>query len=100
VNISKLLTRRGPLLGSMLLNMESQQLSVFFKGDKRFSTLKEPTVHGWKNLYLREVDIQSQNRKRTDSPVQIKELPSKRQGRPLLLGEKWEDEVKSFVKVQ
>lgn len=51
-------------------------------------------------MYLQEVHIQSQDRKRTSAPVQIEELPSKRRGRPLLFGDKWEDEVKSFVKAQ
>ena len=72
----------------------------FFKQDKRFPILKEATVRGWKNLYLRELRIQSQGRKCHAPPVQIEVLPSKHRGRPFLLGEKWEDEVKSFVKLQ
>ena len=72
----------------------------YFKQNKSFSDWKEAIVHGWKNLYLRELHVQSQGRKRDAPPVQIEVLPSKRRGRPLLLGEKWEDEVKSFVKLQ
>ena len=71
----------------------------FFKNDKHFLTLKEPTVCGRKNLHLQELYIQSQDRKH-GAPVQIEELPLKHQRRPLLLGDKWEDEFKSFVKVQ
>jgi len=48
----------------------------------------------------RELRIQSQDRKRDAPLVQIEVLPSKRRGRPLLIGEKWEDEVKLFVKLQ
>ena len=57
-------------------------------------------MRGWKNLYLRELRIQSQGRKRDALPVQIEVLLSKHRGRPLLLGGKWEDKVKSFVKLQ
>lgn len=70
----------------------------YFK--QRFPNLKEATVRGWKNQYLKEFCIRSRDRKRGASPVQIEVLPSKRRGRPLLLGEMWEDEVKSFVKLQ
>jgi len=69
----------------------------FFKQDQKFSNLKEATVCGWKNLYLRELCIQSQDRKCDAPSVQIEVLPS---GRPLLIGQKWEDKVKSFVKLQ
>ena len=50
----------------------------------------------WKNTHCKEVLIQS-SRKR--GPVEIKELPQKRQRRPLLLGEEMEAEVKSFIEV-
>ena len=72
----------------------------YFKQNKRFPDLKEATVCEWKNLYLRELHVQSQGRKRDAPPVQIKVLPSKHKGRSFLLGEKWEDEVKSFMKLQ
>ena len=72
----------------------------YFKQNKRFPDLKEVTVREWKNLYFRELHIQSQDRKNDAPPIQIKMLPSKRRGRPLVLGEKWEDGVKSFVKLQ
>ena len=39
------------------------------------------------------------NRKRGPDPVDINELPQKCQGRPLLLGEDMEEEIKSFTKV-
>jgi len=71
----------------------------YFKQNKHFPDLKEATVRGWKNLYLRELHVQSQGRKCDVPPVQIEVLPSKRRGRPLL-GENWEDEVKLFVKFQ
>ena len=51
-------------------------------------------------MYLKELHVQSQGRKRDAPPVQIEVLPSKRRGRPLLLGEKGEDEVQSLVKLQ
>ena len=67
-----------------------------FKRNELFPNLKEATVRGWKNAYCKELLIQS-SRKR--GPVEIEELPQKCRGRPLLLGEELEDEVKSFIKV-
>ena len=61
-----------------------------------FTTLKEATICGWKNAYCKELLLQSS---RKCKPVEIEELPQKRRGRPLLLGEQLEDEVKSFIKV-
>ena len=60
----------------------------YFKQKKHFPDVKEATMRGWKNLYLRELHIQSPDRKHDTPPVQIKVLPSKCRGRPLLLGEK------------
>jgi len=60
--------------------------------------LKEASVRGWKNAYCKELLMQS-SRKCGPDPVEIKELPQKHQGRPLLLGEELEEEVKSFIKV-
>ena len=51
---------------------------------------------GWRDAYCKELAIQS--RKRSGSPISIAELPVKRQGRPLLLGEEMEREVKRFIK--
>lgn len=50
-------------------------------------------MHGWKNAYCKGLLIQS-SRKR--GPLEIKELPRKCRGRPLLLGE---EQVKSFIKI-
>ena len=47
------------------------------------------------NTYCKELLLQSS---RKHEPVEI-ELPQKRRGRSLLLGEELEDEVKSFIKV-
>ena len=49
-----------------------------------------------KLLICKELLLQSS---RNREPIEIKELPQKRRGRLLLLGEKLEDEVKSFIKV-
>ena len=46
-----------------------------FKRNKKFTTLKEATVRGWKNAYCKELLLQS-SRKR--EPVEIEELPQKR----------------------
>ena len=67
-----------------------------FKCNEKFPALKEATVWGWKNAYCNELLLQSS---RKHEPVEIGELPKKCQGRPLLLGEELEHEVKSFIKV-
>ena len=53
--------------------------------------MKDTSVRGWKNAYCKELLSQS-SRKR--GPVEIVELPQKRRGRPLLLGDELEQEVK------
>ena len=56
--------------------------------------LKESTVCGWQNAYLREL----QNRKRSgDDDVAIIELPPKKTGRPLLLDEQTDREVQMYL---
>ena len=62
-----------------------------------FPNLKEASVRGWRDAYRREVFNQSNDRKR-DRPVEVTELPQKRRGRPLLIGEELEEEVKLFIK--
>ena len=53
------------------------------------TSIKESSVSTWKKKYLAEV-------KRRKSAV--KSLPVKKRGRPLLLGTKLDDDVKSYVK--
>ena len=66
-----------------------------FKQNGEFQNLKESSICGWKNAYCKELLSQS-SRKR--GPVEIYELPQKHCGKPLLLGEELEDEVKVFIK--
>ena len=67
-----------------------------FKQTGQFLSLKETSVRGWRDAYCKELAIQS--RKRPGSSISIVELPLKRRGRPLLLGEEMEREVQSFIK--
>jgi len=66
-----------------------------FKRNGRFPNFEETSIRGWKNIYCKELLIQS-SRKR--GPVEISELPQKCYGRPLLLGGELEEEVKLFIK--
>ena len=59
----------------------------------RFPDLKESSVRTWRNLYQTEL---SRKRKVKDDS-DILELPQKKKGRPLLLGDKLDDQVKSYV---
>ena len=52
-------------------------------------------MHGWRDAYCKELVIQS--RKCPGSSISIVELPVKRRGRPLLLGEEIEREIQSFI---
>ena len=63
-----------------------------FKQTGQFLSLKETSVRGWRDAYYKELAIQS--RKRPGSPISVVELPVKRRGRPLLLSEEMEREVK------
>ena len=58
-----------------------------------FPDLKESSVRTWRNLYQTEL---SRKRKVKDAS-DILELPQKKKGRPLLLGDKLDDQVKSYV---
>ena len=54
--------------------------------------LKESTVRTWKAKYGEKL-----RKRRGIDPTTIKELPSRKQGRPLLLGEDLDTEVKAYV---
>ena len=55
--------------------------------------LKESTVRTWKMKYLKEL---SQRRRAGTVDMEVTSLPSKRRGRPLMLGEKLDMKVKSY----
>jgi len=66
------------IIGEYAAKHDNAAAMQHFKQKKYFPDLKEATVHGWKNFYLRESLIQSQGRK-CDAPlVEIEVLPSKR----------------------
>ena len=57
-----------------------------------FPALKENTVRDWRNAYQLEVKKQS----RTDD-VEVHELPARKRGRPLLLGEELDRQVQAYL---
>ena len=65
-----------------------------FKQTGEFANLKESTVRGWKSTYCMKLAF---SRKRDVEVEAIVELPEKRRGRPLLIGEELEDKVKWFL---
>ena len=65
-----------------------------FHQNGNFPDLKETSVRGWKDGYLKELQVQE----RKCEPISISELPEKRRGRPLMLGKQLEKEVQSFIK--
>lgn len=56
-------------------------------------SLKESTIRGWRDSYIREM----KKRKMENKPVNVTELPEKRRGRPLLLGEELDRQVQAYV---
>ena len=54
--------------------------------------LKETTVRRFKNAYIDEA-----RKRRHDEDSEVRELPSKKRGRPLLLGEELEKQVKTYL---
>ncbi len=56
-------------------------------------SLKESTIRGWRDGYLREM----KTRKMEKKPMNVTELPEKRRGRPLLLGEELDRQVQAYV---
>ena len=56
--------------------------------------LKESTIRNWRQKYLAEVDLKKRNGE-ADTPVTS--LTVKKRGRPLLLGEKLDEDVKHYI---
>ena len=65
-----------------------------FQQNGKFPNLKETSLRGWKDAYCKELHMQQGKR----GPISICELPEKRRGHPLMLGEQLEKEVQSFIK--
>lgn len=61
---------------------------------KRFSDLKEHSVRTWRNAYTREI----RKGAREGGDLTIKDLPEKKKGRPYLLGEELDKQVRAYVK--
>jgi len=55
--------------------------------------LKESTVRGWKNHYNQEIV----RMKKAGKEIVVRELIDKKQGRPLLLGEEMDKEVRTYI---
>ena len=63
----------------------------YFKRTQEFTDLKEPTVRGWVKVYWRELSCLGA------AVASLPEMPENKQGRPLLLGEDLESQVKQFI---
>ena len=60
---------------------------------KRFPELKESTIRTWQNVYVSEL----QRKRKVGDDSSMKKLPEKKRGRPLLLGDKLDGQVKSYI---
>ena len=59
--------------------------------------LKESSVRTWRSKYMAEVALKVQ-RGEADTTASVTRLTLKKTGRPLMLGEKLDDEVKHYIK--
>ena len=59
----------------------------------KFPELKESTVRTWRNVYVAEL----QQKRNVQDDTCIKKLPAKKRGRPLLLGDELEKQVKTYI---
>ena len=66
-----------------------------FQKDFPTDSLKESTIRGWKNAYLKELE----SRKRSGSELDVKTLPQKKTGRPLILDEETDKEIQQYLLV-
>ena len=64
-----------------------------FQKDFTSDALKESTVHGWRDQYLRQL----RDRKRKGEDLEVSELLLKKIGRPLLLGEGIDKQVQAYL---
>ena len=65
-----------------------------FKGEFPGDSLKESTIRGWKKAYILELEM----RRRTGKGDRtVKELPQKKMGRPLMLGEDLDKQVQAYL---
>ena len=91
--------KRGPYQGITEANKtkiakRAAELGVtttlrYFKKTGEFDDLKESTVRGWMNAYEKELSKGEQS--------SVPTVPTQRRGRPLLLGEELEEQVKAFL---
>ena len=56
--------------------------------------LKESSVHMWRNTYITELE---KKKRESKDDLTINKLPEKKRGRPYLLGEKLEMQVRAYL---
>ena len=61
---------------------------------KDMPELKESTVRGWRTAYLRELAIKV---KAGEGDLSVKKLPAVEKGRPLLLGQELDRQVRAYL---
>jgi len=74
-------------------NVYNSIASYFAKVDKKDRTLSPSTSFGWKENYLKELA-----KRKNDELPKVKELPPKKRGRPLLVGNELDVQVQLYVK--
>ena len=64
-----------------------------FQKDFPANSLKESTIRGWRNKYQNQL----KSKKRQGEDLSISELPPKKVGHPLTLGEELDKEVQAYL---
>lgn len=62
------------------------------------NTVNESTIRGFKTAYEKELLVQKQALKNGKDPVPIESLPTKKVGRPLLLGSDFDGKVQEYIR--
>lgn len=77
-------------------SMHGNKAAVRHFSKKLGVDVRESSVRTWKLKYRAEVSRMQRNGETND--LEVKSLPVKKRGRPLLLGEKLDDEVKCYIR--
>ena len=90
-----MISDNGPLGSGCLL-----EILKFRRYSKEFCTeIKESTLSTWKSKCLNEIKERHKERAYDKSgEIVVSSLPSKKRGRPLLLGDKLDKQVQSYVR--
>jgi hypothetical protein len=66
-----------------------------YKKEEPGVTLRQSTVRTWRTTY--HTELKKRTQEETQGLVTVESFPSKKRGRPLLLGEELDEQVKAYI---